>query len=85
MPPLRRMGYRRLDTLLDIAKAGYWVKLTCACGHEAKHNPLVVMEKLARRGGDVRLNRLHSSLKCGNCGGKNFRAEHCQGPEICSR
>ena len=79
------MSYRRLETLLDIAKAGYWVHFRCVCGHEVKHNPMVVLERLARQGGDARLNRLHQNLKCGKCGGKNFTAEHCQGPEIWSR
>src|SRR5687767_3200652 len=33
------MGYRRLNTLLDIAKAGYWVRIKRRCGHEAQIQP----------------------------------------------
>jgi hypothetical protein len=78
------MGFRRIETLMDVAKAGYWVELRCPCGHVARHNPMIVMEKLAGRGADVRLRNLGKSLKCGKCGGKAFTATHCQGPEIWS-
>lgn len=78
------MSYRRLLTLTDVAKAGYWVRLKCACGHENQQNPMVVYELLARRGANTRLDRLHETLKCGRCGGKDFTAEHCEGPAIWS-
>lgn len=78
------MGYRRFETLIDVARHGYWVRLTCACGHEAKHNPMIVFELVTRRGGSTRLDRLHKVMKCGRCGAKDFRVEHCQGPEIWS-
>jgi hypothetical protein len=78
------MGYRRLDTLLDIAKQGYWLKLSCPCGHSVKLDPMKVLERLVRRGADVRLARLSESLKCGRCGGKQFSASHCGGPAIWS-
>jgi len=78
------MGFRRLDTLTAIANAGYWVLLRCPCGHEARHNPMVVVELLARRGASTRLDRLAESMKCGKCKGRDFTAEHCQGPEIWS-
>ncbi len=76
------MGYRRLSTLTDVAKAGYWVRLTCRCGHENQQNPMVIYELLAKRGASTRLDRLRETLKCGSCGGKDFTAEHCQGPAI---
>jgi hypothetical protein len=79
-----RVGYRRFETLLDIARKGYWVRLACPCGHETKFNALVLAEKLVARDSSTRLNRLGESLKCGKCGGKAFRAEHCRGPEIWS-
>ena len=78
------MAYRRLDTLLAVAAKGYWIRLTCPCGHEAKHNPMVVFDLVSRRGGDLRLDRLHRSMKCGKCGGKAFTVTHCEGPEIWS-
>ena len=73
-----------LVTLMDIAKTGYWVLLKCPCGHEVRHNPMVVVEKLAHRGADLRLSHLHQILKCGSCGGKVFTASHCEGREIWS-
>lgn len=79
------MGYRRLETLLDVARKGYWIELQCPCGHKVKHNPMVVLKHLSRRGASIRLNQLHQSMKCGKCGGREFKAEHCQGPEIWSR
>ena len=79
------MGYRRLVTLLDIAKQGYWVRLVCTCGHEAKHNPMPVIDLLMRRGASTSLKRLHDTMKCGKCGSKAFTAEHCQGPKGWSR
>lgn len=78
------MGYRRLVTLMDIAKAGYWVRLRCPCGHENQQNPMRVIDLLARRGASTRLDRLNETLKCGKCGGKAFTAEHCEGPAIWS-
>ena len=78
------MGYRRLETLTAIAGAGYWVWFHCPCGHEAKENPMVIVERLAGRGADLRLRLLHRSMKCGKCGGKDFTAEHCEGTAIWS-
>ena len=78
------MGFRRLITLSDVARQGYWVRLQCECGHETKHNPLVLFELVSRRGGSTHLAKLHETMKCGRCGGKDFHAEHCQGPEIWS-
>lgn len=79
------MGYRRLTTILDIAKAGYWLKIACPCGHERRLEPMRVIERLSRRGADVRLSHLQQSLKCGKCGGKDFVASHCTAPEAWSR
>lgn len=76
------MGYRRLETLMDLA-GRYWLLLKCPCGHQARHNPLVVVQVLQkRRNPDFRLNRLHRFLKCGKCGGKEFTAEHCEPPDM---
>lgn len=76
------MGYRRLETLTDLA-GRYWLLLKCPCGHEARHNPMVVWQLLAkRRDASTRLNRLHQSMKCGKCGGKDFTAEPCEPPNI---
>lgn len=75
---------RHLATLLHIARAGYFLRLTCPCGHSVRLDPMKVLECLARRGADTRLNRLGDALKCGRCGGKDFRATHCEGPEIWS-
>jgi hypothetical protein len=78
------MGFRRFSTLLDIAKQGYWLKLSCPCGHEVRLDPMKVLERLLRHGADTRLSRLSDVLKCGKCGGKEFTAEHCEGPEVWS-
>ena len=78
------MSYHRLETLTSVANAGYWVLLKCPCGHENRQNPMVVVELLAKRGASTRLNRLNETLKCGKCGGKDFTAEHCEGPAIWS-
>lgn len=78
------MGYRRFSTLLDVAKAGYWIRLSCSCGHMVKLDPMKVLKRLLRRGADARLSRLPEVMKCGRCGGKAFTAEHCEGPEVWS-
>ena len=76
------MGYRRLETLTDLAPR-FWLLLKCPCGHQAKHNPLMVVQVLQkRRNPDYRLNRLHRFLVCSQCGGKDFTAEHCEPPAI---
>lgn len=79
------MGFRRLETLLDISRQGYWLKLECPCGHTARHDPMIMLERLLRRGGDPRLSHLHKSMRCGKCGGREFRVVHCNGPESWSR
>ena len=81
---IERVSYRRLETLIDVAKAGYWIELRCRCGHSAKYNPMVVLEKLAQRGGDLRLRNIRKKMKCGKCGGKEVTATHCNGPAIWS-
>lgn len=80
----RPMGYRRFDTLMDIAKQGYWVRLRCACGHEATMDPLALLARMKqRRKIVVQLHMLLEVMRC-QCGGKDFTAEHCQGPAIWS-
>ena len=79
-----RMSYRRLDSLLALARKGYWVQLKCACGHTAQHNPMVVVELISQRGGSVHLNKLRDTMKCSRCGGKDFTAEHCMSPAMWS-
>jgi hypothetical protein len=78
------MGFRRLDSLIDIARKGYWVKLACECGHTAKRSPEELIQIILSHGGGVRLTDLHKSLVCSQCGERKFSAEHCQGPEIWS-
>lgn len=76
------MGYRRLETLTDLAPQ-YWLLLKCRCGHQAKHNPMTVVQVLQRRrDADYRLSQLYRFLKCGRCGGKDFTAEHCAPPNM---
>lgn len=79
------MGFRRFNTLSDIAKQGYWLRLSCPCGHERRVDPDRLLERLMRRGADTRLSHLVNNLKCGRCGGKTFEAAHCEGPMITSR
>lgn len=79
------MGYRRIITLLDCAKAGYWVRLKCPCGREVHENPLILIERMReKRRSEVRLDRLGAVLKCVRCGRKDFTAEHCQAPAMWS-
>lgn len=78
----RGMGFRRLTTLSDLGKQGYWCQLTCKCGHERRCDPDKLMMRLARRGADIRLARLGDTLKCGKCGRKDFTATHCNGPTV---
>jgi DNA-directed RNA polymerase subunit RPC12/RpoP len=79
------MSYHRLQTLTDLARYGYWVKLTCACGHEARRDPMELVQRLSRSGASVRLDSLHRRLRCQKCGGRSFVAEHCHAPEAWSR
>src|SRR5690606_7669205 len=78
----RAMGYRRFETLIGVARIGYWVRQTFASVHAANHNPIIEFEMVTRRGGSTRLARLHKVMKCDRGGAKIFRVEHCQGPEI---
>lgn len=74
------MGYRRLDTLMDLAKTGYWLRLRCPCGHEVRVDPLKLLDKMRnRRRIVVQLHMLPEVMRC-RCGRKEFTAEHCQGP-----
>ena len=79
------MGYRRLETLLDVAHQGFYVKLTCGCGHVRRLDPHKLIARLTRRGASTRLDRLNQTIKCGRCGGKSFQATHCDGPLKWSR
>lgn len=79
------MGFRRLDTLLDLSQQGYWLRLRCACGHETRQDPKLVFKLVSRRGGSAHLHRLHETMKCRKCGGKDFTARHCEGPATWSQ
>lgn len=79
-----RMGHRRLTTLTDVARYGYWVKVICACGHVARLEPLGLLKKATERHRSARLADLHKLLKCGECGGKTFEVGHCLAPEAWS-
>lgn len=81
---MERMGFRRFNTLSDIAKMGYWLRLTCKCGHTRRADTDKLLERLMRRGADTRLSHLVDNLKCGECGRKDFEATHCEGPMITS-
>lgn len=78
------MGHHRLTTLTDVARFGYWVKLECACGHKARLDPQRLLSRAIEKRCSARLADLHKLVKCGLCGGKDFRVEHCLAPEAWS-
>ena len=44
-----RMGFRRLDSLIDLSRKGFWLKLTCSCGHTARRSPDELIQVLLGR------------------------------------
>lgn len=78
------MGYRRITTLTDVARYGYWVKVACQCGHTARLDPMKLLNRAIESRRSTRLTDLHQMLRCGACGGKEFAAEHCLAPEAWS-
>jgi len=74
------MGFRRLSTLTDIVRYGYWVKVVCPCGHVARMDPMMLLKRAVQHGRSSRVSELHHVLRRGVCGGKDFTAERCLAP-----
>jgi hypothetical protein len=74
-------SYRRLETLLDVARAGYWLQLKCPCGHERRLDPMKLFDRLSRRGASTNLSSLQRSLYCKMCERREFTVDHVSGPD----
>ena len=58
--PDMRIEGRRLGTL-----GMYWLKVTCACGHEGK---IAVPDLAGRYGGETRVRDAIARMRCSRCG-----------------
>lgn len=73
------MVTHRLRTLTDLQRNGYWLRVVCRCGHEARLNPVPLIVK-----GVVRLDDVPARLKCSACGSREIDYHACSGPEVWS-
>ncbi|MEM6494849.1 MAG: hypothetical protein AAF650_10770 [Pseudomonadota bacterium] len=65
------MGRFRLDTLSDLARRGYRVRILCLeCEHVAVADPAVLGLEVHRRRKSQRVADLEHDLRCSNCGAK---------------
>ena len=78
------MVRHKMDSLSDLIRHGYWVKLKCQCGHEAKLDPVVLRTSLHKRDKSSHLNRLNEAMCCQQCGKSSFAVEPCYGPAVWS-
>ncbi len=74
------MVRHKTDTLTALIGQGYWLKLSCACGHTAKIDPMPLRMALHDRGARDTLDGLNARMRCQRCGERSFRAEPCYGP-----
>ena len=77
----RNMATFKNNSLTDLIRNGYWLRLVCPCGHEAKVDPVTLRTQLHKMGKSSELNRLSESMKCQKCGKRDFNAVACFGPE----
>ena len=82
--PHAGMVTHKNNSLSDLIRNGYWLKLTCQCGHEARVDPLTLRTQLFGLGKSMQLDRLSDAVKCKECGGRTFDAEACFAPEAWS-
>lgn len=73
-------SYRRLETVLDVARAGYWLRIRCTCGHQVRLDPMKLFKRLTKHGASTRLSTLKRSLYCKMCDGREFTVDHVSGP-----
>ena len=69
------------DTLSDLIRNGYWLRLACACGHSNRVDPVPLRTALHQKGKSSHLLRLDEGMKCQRCGGRRFDAAACYSPE----
>ena len=75
------MASYKTDTLTALIRNGYWLRLVCPCGHDARVDPVTLRTELQRKGKSLHLARLDESMKCQQCGGRKFDAAACHAPE----
>lgn len=77
------MSFRRLVTLFDYTKAGYWAQIKClACGHRRQIDPMKLLDRAMKRELPTQPERLAPHMPCKNCGANECRTTHCQGPMV---
>ena len=72
------------ESLSDLIRNGYWLRLVCDCGHNARLDPVPLRTRLHQAGRSSHLSRLDESMKCVNCGKRTFHATACFGDEVWS-
>lgn len=67
----RGMSRKRLDTLDDLARAGYSLRVTCeACGHVVVMDANALRERCIKARISRHLHEVERRLKCSNCSGR---------------
>lgn len=65
------MSSIRCDSLSDLARHGYRLRVECqACHHRALLDPLVVMLHSHKRGRSLELDKVAHHLRCSECDGR---------------
>lgn len=79
------MGSQRIRTLTDLLRNGYWALARCdGCQHEARIDPMLLIDRQRNVGGSVQLDRVAERMKCSRCGGKAVEIAFTYGPEVWS-
>ena len=66
------MSSKRLDTIADYARHGYYLRVDCqACGHVAKLEPRHITTMCIERGWSKQIAAVERRLKCSRCGERN--------------
>jgi hypothetical protein len=63
------MSRQRLETVSDLARAGYNLRITCvACGHVIDASAIEMMRDLHARRASLSIEVIERRAKCSNCG-----------------
>ena len=62
------MGRIKLDTISEIARQGYAVRVTCRCGNVSDWNAVLLMGELHQRRRSLAIEAVERSMKCSLCG-----------------
>jgi ribosomal protein S27E len=66
------MARSRLDSINEIARQGYSVRITCVgCGNVSDWNTIELMRELHRRRISLAIDEVERRVKCSSCGAHN--------------